>query len=407
MGKLKDKRWPYIVLSILLATALWAYIRSQGDTDGSKTLDRVAVTFSGIEVLEGRGLMLASGEDMTVTVHVKGPWNTMNRITRNTVSAEVDLSRITEPGEYSLPYDVIFSDQTVGVSVQNKEPRELLVTVANYAEKDIEVQTVFNGSVADGFQTGKIVVSPESIHISGEAELVEQVQYARVVIDGDGLSKTVTGDYPYELIGPADEPLNADTLERSAEAVFVTMPVVTTRDIPLTVEVIPGGGATVDDINLDINPKVISVSGEPEDVESLKQIVLGSVDLSEVVNTGIYTFNITLPSALTNVSEVSTATVTITFRGLSSKVVTVNNIELINVPEGYSATAVTQSKDVLVRGTKEAVDKITPSHVRLTVDLSNAPTATGRYTVEAAATLEGVADAGAVGDYTIVVSLTR
>ena len=59
MGKIKDRKWPYIVLSILLATALWLYVRGQENTDATKDLNRIPVTFSGVETLNSRGLMLA------------------------------------------------------------------------------------------------------------------------------------------------------------------------------------------------------------------------------------------------------------------------------------------------------------------------------------------------------------
>ena len=67
----------------------------------------------------------------------------------------------------------------------------------------------------------------------------------------------------------------------------------------------------------------------------------------------------------------------------------------------------TQTKDILVRGTESAVAKVDGSRIRIVVDLSDAPSASGRYTLDAEVTLEGIADAGAVGDYTVVVALTR
>lgn len=408
MGKLKEKRWPFIVLSILLAFILWFYVRAQGNTDGSKSFSSVPIVFSGEENLQSRGLMVSSDTEKTVRVRVQGQWTTMNQVTKETVYATVDLSRITAAGEYKLPVEISFSDSIIsaGLTVTERLPSQITVTVSEFAEKDIPVQAAFDGSVADGFQTGKIVISPETLHISGIAAVVDQVDHAQVTVTGENLSKTVTGEYPFELVDAAGNAVDQD-LTCNTETIFVTMPVVTGKDVPLTLELLPGGGATKDNVTCTINPSVISVAGEPDDIADVTSISLGSLDLSKVTGNQSFTYNIVLPSGLTNVSEVTTATVTVEISGLATSEVSTNQIELINVPSGFRAKAVTQTKDILVRGTESAVAKVDGSRIRIVVDLSNAPSASGRYTLDAEVTLEGIADAGAVGDYTVVVALTR
>ena len=410
MGKLKNKRWPFIVLSILLACALWLYIRSQGDTDGSKPMSHLPIVFSGEENLESRGLMVSSGAGQTVNIRVRGPWTTVNQVTRDTVFALVDLSRITEAGEYTLPVEIEFSTNIIstGLSVTERNPSQITVVVSDYAEKDVNVQAVFDGSVADGFQTGQITISPETIHISGEAAVVDQVDHALVTVTGEELDQTVSGEYPFQLVDAAGNVIE-HRLTCSTETIFATMPVLTGKDVPLTVELLPGGGASEGKhVSYTISPSTISVAGSPDDIEDLTSISLGTIDLGKVVNDEeAFTFDIVLPSGLTNVSEVTTATVTVKIRGLVTETVSATQIETINVPAGYRAQAVTQSKDVLVRGTEDAVAGINASHIRIVADLSDTPAAAGRYTVEANVVLEGVADAGAVGDYTVVIALTK
>ena len=410
MGKLKNKRWPFIVLSILLACALWLYIRSQGDTDGTKPVNHLPIVFSGEENLESRGLMVSEGAGQTVNIRVSGQWTTVNKVTQNTVFAVVDLSRITEAGEYTLPVEIEFSTNIIstGLSVLERTPSQITVTVSDYAEKDVPVQAVFDGSVADGFQTGKITISPETIHISGEASVVDQVDHALITITGEELDQTVSGEYPVRLVDAAGKEIEHE-LTCSAETIFASMPVLTGKDVPLTVELLPGGGASEGKhVSCTISPSTISVAGSPDDIADISSISLGTIDLSTVVNEEeVFTFDIVLPSGLTNVSEVTTATVSVKIYGLVTETVSATQIETINVPTGYRAQAVTQSKDILVRGTEEVVSGINASHIRIVADLSDTPAAAGRYTVEADVILEGVAGAGAVGDYTVVIALIK
>ena len=85
-----------------------------------------------------------------------------------------------------------------------------------------------------------------------------------------------------------------------------------------------------------------------------------------------------------------------------------DNIELINIPEGYSADLVTQSRVVLVRGTQEELDQLFQSQIQIVADLSQlSSTGVGRQTVPATVNVTGGGSAGAVGRYSVVVNLTR
>ncbi len=133
-------------------------------------------------------------------------------------------------------------------------------------------------------------------------------------------------------------------------------------EIPLSVELLDGGGATAEDAVVTIEPKSIVVSGTEEALVPLKKIVLGQINLAEVVSIRTYTFSIPLTGEISNESGITEAVVTVEVKGLPSKVSEVNNIELINVPPGYRATAV-QVCAVWVRGPEEALSRISEHQI--------------------------------------------
>ena len=98
---------------------------------------------------------------------------------------------------------------------------------------------------------------------------------------------------------------------------------------------------------------------------------------------------------------------TITVDGLTTATLEVDNIELINKPAGYTATAVTQSRQVQIRGSEEAVASVSPSQLRIVADLGQAVAATGTQTIPVKVYLDGRSDVGVVGEYNIVVSISR
>ena len=149
------------------------------------------------------------------------------------------------------------------------------------------------------------------------------------------------------------------------------------------------------------------VSGAPADLEPLKEISLGDIDLAKVLGSDTLTFPISLASELTNVSGVTEAAVTVSVEGLTTATLEVDDIELIHKPDGYFAEAVTQTRQVQVRGPAEAVEAVTASQLRIVADLANAVAATGTQTIPVKVYLDGRSDVGVVGDYNIVVSITR
>ncbi|MEG2119484.1 MAG: hypothetical protein RRY53_03950, partial [Pseudoflavonifractor sp.] len=149
------------------------------------------------------------------------------------------------------------------------------------------------------------------------------------------------------------------------------------------------------------------VTGAETDIAALQKISLGAIDLSKIVTVKEITFPITLAPELTNESGVTEAIVTVTVEGLATREFEVDDITLANVPDGLKAEAVTQSRLVLVRGPKTAVDAIYQSQLRIIADVSKAPAAEGRYTIPAKVYLDGSSDVGVVDDCNIVVTISR
>ena len=70
--------------------------------------------------------------------------------------------------------------------------------------------------------------------------------------------------------------------------------------IPLTVDLIDGGGATAADVNVEISPATVTVVAETEgDVTLPDSISLGEIDLSNVLGNTSFSLPITLPEGVT------------------------------------------------------------------------------------------------------------
>lgn len=414
MGKkITDSRWFYIVVSLLLSFVLWIYVGKEANPLKTNTLSGVQVVFSGLEKLEERGLMISEGADQTVSLRIRARNDVWFRLSQADTTVTIDVSGITEPGEQSVtitsrninyPRSITASDS---IELQYTSPGAISFTVSKWASKSVDVRGVFEGSIADGYQRGEFSIAPEQVTVSGPQELVDLIDYARVTVTQTDMNATYSQDTGYTLIDYDGNPIYADELETDPETVLVTLPVEKLKEVELTVDVIPGGGATADDVEIDIEPKTIMVSGSDADLENLDSISLGEINLSSVFGSLTQSMPIQLDTALTNVSGITEAKVTVTVKGLTTRILQVSNISFINKPVGYQADVVTKSCSVQIRGKEDAVNSVTASQLRIVADLAEMELSTGSQTIPVKVYLDGGSDVGVVGDYNIVVSLTK
>ena len=409
MEMLKDRKWAYVLLSVFLAVILWLYVRAEKDPVSDARIRNIPVQITGSSVLSSKGLTVAGLSSDRVSTTLQAPASVLSDISRKNITATIDVSRIDEAGEHTLSYNIVLPTNvnTDGVVIQEKEPETITVTVEKLYTRTLPVEFRFEGSVAKGYQAGTPTIDPVNVTISGAVEQVNRVARAVVVLEAKDLKEQYTGDLPIRLLDANGDELKDLEVELSSKTAYVVYPIVVVKEIPLTVNIIAGGGATRENISEPlIVPSKITVAGTQEDIDHLTEISLGSIDLSKVVGTSNFTFTIDLDPSLENVTGITEAKVTVTVSGLETRSFEVGNIKLQNIPRGYSAKADTESKTVYVRGTADELAMIDSSQLRIVADLKEV-TGSGTYTIPVRVYLDAGTEVGVIGDYSIVVSVTR
>ena len=409
MEMLKDRKWAYVLLSVFLAVILWLYVRAEKDPVSDARIRNIPVQITGSSVLSSKGLTVAGLSSDRVSTTLQAPASVLSDISRKNITATIDVSRIDEAGEHTLSYNIVLPTNvnTDGVVIQEKEPETITVTVEKLYTSTLPIEFRFEGSVAKGYQAGTPTIDPVNVTISGAVEQVNRVARAVVVLEAKDLKEQYTGDLPIRLLDANGDELKDLEVELSSETAYIVYPIVVVKEIPLTVNVIAGGGATQENISEPlIVPSKITVAGTQEDIDHLTEISLGSIDLSKVVGTSNFTFTIDLDPSLENVTGITEAKVTVTVSGLETRSFEVGNIKLQNIPRGYSDKADTEAKTVYVRGKADELAMIDSSQLRIVADLKEV-TGSGTYTIPVRVYLDAGTEVGVIGDYSIVVSVTR
>lgn len=409
MQSMKESKWIYVLLSILIATTIWMYVRAGEDPEMENRVRGIPVVTTGDRVLENQGLMIDEISNDSVSLTWKGSWSDIGLLDKNSASVSVDVSRITQPGTYELDYSINYPPNVAvsAISLQDKNPQKISVTVSEIYSDTFQIHPLLKGSVASGYQAGEFIVEPETVLISGVHQKVSQIDRVQVVLERKDMKESFSGELPLRLLDEKGQELDQTGLRFSVESAYTVLPIVVVKEIPLTVEFIDGGGATQENIKYEIEPKTITVSGPEEDMLHLNELSVGSIDLAQVMDTVTEEFPIYLPTELENVSGLANASVKVTISGLTTRAFEVSNIELTNVPKGYKATLTTQVRTIVLRGTQKELDKVSAAQIRIVADLSELSTATGSYNVPVKVYLYTDGDVGVIGQNNVVINLSK
>ncbi len=407
-----NKRIFYIIVSLLCALALWIYVRTAVNPYSDPWVYRIPVTFVGeAELTDDREMILLSGQYATVDLHIYGKRTDTATLNRSNITISVDLSTIRSAGDYALDYEISFPDSIAknAITVLEQTPSSVKISVGKMLTKTVPVYGS-GGSPAEGYLAETMICEPGEITVRGPEEVVKQIHHAQVYLDRDELDRTVNTVLPFTLMDNNENVIEDERLSCDVEEIVVELPILATKEVDLTVELIDGGGATSHDVNVDINPAKVTIAGDAELLKGINQISLGTIKLSEILVQATLQRTIVLPNDTEILSGEEEASITVELVGLNSRTIRTTNIELINPPdeERFSYDVISKSLNVVIRGKTAVVEQIYASNLRAVADLSDY-TEPGQYKVSVTVYVDGYTDVGILHEeeYTVVVTIAE
>lgn len=394
-----------LLCSFFVAVGLWLYVVTNISPEDDAPLNDIPVILKNEDDLKSRGLMLISGKDTLVSLQLYGKRTDLWNLNRDNVNITVDLSTITEAGGYDLKYEEHFPDGVNDVEILSRNPSRVHVEIVEYAEKNVPVVLSYTGEMAEGLLLDKenAELDYNTVTVAGPKDVVEKIAEASITVDRTGLTETLDLSCRYTLVDDNGDPVDAALITTNTEEVHLRLPVEHIKEIPLKVELIAGGGATEKTTVINITPLAINVSGSEEALAQLDEVMLGTIDLASVTGPKKMEFPITLPETVTNQTGVTTAQVDLSFKDLATKTFSIDKFQAVNIPEGLEPSVLTQKVEVTVRGPKASIAAVTLADIVATVDYKDQDA--GTVTVPLTITVKGHDDVGAVGKYSISVTL--
>ena len=410
MKKIYNSKAFWMIVSLLASLAIWVYVTSV-ETDESKTTFRgVKVELVGEDILrDSKNLVVTDMDTSTVTVEVVGPRRIIGSLSSDQLVAQVDVSKLSRAAYTSQQYTIVYPDgtDTSKLSESRRTPETINFMVSAQTSKSIQVRGSFDGSLAEGYTAEMPVFEPSTITITGSEAYLKDVEYAWVTFSKENVDSTYSVETGFTLMDANNEPCSTTGISFSTDVVTATLPLLTLKEVNLDVNIIEGAGATKANTKITIDPVSVTLAGDSSLLAGMNKIILATIDLTDFSSTFTETYTIPIDNELKNTTGITKATVTVEIVGLETKTFRVTNFSCINATEGYEADIITESKEITLRGTPEALAQIKAENIRAVADLTDYKESTGTYMPQVRVYVDGFTDVGAIGENTISIEIRK
>lgn len=410
----------HIIVSILVACAVWLYVDSYENPQGSETtkvISDIPIEFVGEDTtLADRGLMLLSSSDETITIEVRARRRIIAKLNPDKIRVQVDLKEITTTGTHSVSTRIIYpsgykitsGEFSQNISVVNNSAYSVTLEIGELYSRNVDIRCALEGNVAEGYIAGELQFEPGTLEIRGPQELVDQVAYAKVTMKVDNATSSVTQTLDYQLYDKDDNLIEETReLRATSDKIQVTLPVNVEKELSLQMNFIEAPGASAKNLIYTITPASITVSGAAEQLNGVRSLTLDDFELENFSTPTTYNYVIPIPEGCENLSGTTRATLTIRYRDMTTSLVDATNFVCENVPEGKTVTILTTQLPVIVRGTTADVATVTSENVTVIADLTDVSDASGSYTVPAKVQIDSDGDVGVRGTYQVRVTISE
>lgn len=375
-----------MILSVTIAFGLWLYVVNNVSSETDITFDGIPVVREGEAVLKENNLMVTAMSANTVSINLAGSRDDLNKIDKSNTSVKIDLSKIQEPGEkIPLNYTPSYpADVSAGAfDVSEKNPAVIYVDVDYRRTFEVPVTVKWSGSRSENYiyDTENYVLDNTSINISGPAFVADQISQALIEVDLSNRTESISESFRYTLCDVDGNPVDAQQITTNVEEIRLDTQIQRIKEMKLVADIQYGGGATKDNTIIKLEPGVIRVSGGEAVLAELGDTyTVCTINLAEIERSvKELKYTIALPEGVTNQTGVSEAVVSVLFTGLKTREFTIDNFQLINVPEGMEAEIINANLTIKVRGPEAELEALKERDITAVVDFANAEVGTATY----------------------------
>ena len=354
------------LICLILAVLAWFYVMDNLNPEVTNTFTNMPVQILGVEQIENQNLIVGEIENADVDVSLTGPWKRIMSMSERDITLTAALTGSTK-GTVAIPIEVRLSDSTVSVDLSEKIMRVELDAIETEPRP---VKTQLTGTPPAGVEIGELVKKQSEVSVTGPSKLLKTIAYVDAVGDIGTNQTSFTSFMQLTPRNDKDEEVaGVDVVEAFLE---VEVPFIITKKVPIDLTFTPSYGDKHKLVSQSISPETVIIRGEKSLVDKIESIptreyVLASSTPVEIV------LPLILPTDVT--AEDDEVTASFEVQPIESRTfnIRVTQVEILNQMPNYKYDFQNPALtiQVEVRDSREVLNEVEASDLKLTIDMTN------------------------------------
>ena len=358
------------ILALFVSVGLWIIAININDPVSENTYTvNVTLQNSGVLSSAGKYFEVKDNSDR-IKVVVRGTRTALSQFNQTDIVATADMSKITE--DNLVPIELSTTKQSDKIEGIRSESQYVKLALEDVRRLQMPIEVKVLNDPADGYILGATQTSQNVVILSGPESIINQVESAAVEIDVSGATTDVKISLPIHLYSEEDDIIDTSKVNMNVQEISTTASILQKAVVPLIA--IPQGTPTQGYVLNGIIeglPTEITIAGKSNIVSKIPYIDISeSLDVNDIYQDTSYEININdyLPDGVSLVGTVGNNGILDISVGVdkeSEKTIVLDPeaIQVIGVPEGFSATVSDLENDVEVpvSGLKSLLDAVDES----------------------------------------------
>ena len=364
-----------LVIALLAANCLWAYVLGDDSSSYGGTMRNVPINYVNAEALEKAGLVVLDTPSESVNISYTGQRSLKNKVKAKDFKVTADLEGLKE-GENTVKLMV---EKPENVDIKSVSLQKVTVVVDKLAEEYKPVNVVITNQTSDDSEPYIVQVSREKVKVRGAETLVNSVTALNASVDAGKVGNTMKS-LNIELVPVDRKGEVVDNVTLEFENVSITTIMHNKKTVTLNVP-ITGNQNTFVTREISV-PKTITIKGTDELLSQIGSITCKPVDVSDIFEDMVINIEPLLPEGIEVATDSQHLQITVAVAGAATRdfTFTENDIVLEGVDEDIIPTVEDVTVKVSVSGNAEVIEQISEDDFRLYADVSGLDL--GTHTVE-------------------------
>jgi YbbR domain-containing protein len=261
-----------LLASLGLALILWSFVTVQRDPETTKAFADVPVAPANL----GNSLVIVS-DVKPVDINLSGPESVIEPIEQSEITASVDLSDVTQPGQYEVDLEV---EKPGGVWETDIDPKRAMLTIEKVDQREFELSSDVTDLDQSSLRSVDVTPEVERVVVSGPTSALDRIASVVLPVEVSGGTREFEEIFTPEARDTDGDVVGGVRIEPAAVSAKVSVSA-RGKSVAVLANITGSTAPGYEVVDRTINPQFVIVDG-PEDL--LDGLVALSTEPIDVTN---------------------------------------------------------------------------------------------------------------------------